>query len=178
MNPLAEISRRLDSLLLPGVIAAVDHAAARCRVRSGELLSAWLPWFSNRAGELREWSPPTIGEQCLVLSPGGDPACGFVLLGLFSQANPAPASAPALYLQTFADGASLSYDHEQHHFVCELPAGATVQLTAPGGVTIVGDITITGTVTVSDDVIAAGVSLVEHRHGGVQGGSSTTGVPQ
>src|SRR5690606_29354382 len=36
---------------------------------------------------------------------------------------------------------------------------------------------ITGNVVVSDDVVASGISLVNHTHGGVQSGSSNTDVP-
>lgn len=38
-------------------------------------------------------------------------------------------------------------------------------------------INITGTVTVNGDVIANGISLTTHRHGGVQTGGGTTGIP-
>lgn len=66
----------------------------------------------------------------------------------------------------------------------EIVAVSKVTVIAPDGVeitaavTITGDVTITGTVTVSDDVVAAGISLVDHVHGGVQAGASTTGAPQ
>src|SRR5205085_2193946 len=69
-----ELIRRLEQLLRYGTVAEVDLGAARCRVKSGELLSNWVPWFAQRAGQTRHWSPPTVGEQCLLLSPGGDTA--------------------------------------------------------------------------------------------------------
>ena len=55
-------------------------------------------------------------------------------------------------------------------------AGATV--TAPGGLTVNADITVNGKIEASGDVTGAGISLSTHRHGGVQSGGSTTGVPQ
>jgi phage baseplate assembly protein V len=178
MNSHADLARRLDNLLIPGVIAEVDHSRALCRVQSGRLLTAWLPWFPLRAGVVSHWSPPTIGEQCLVLSPGGEPAAGFVLLGLYSHANPPPADSSSLHRLAIADGALIEYDHAAHALRAQLPAGGTAELVAPGGVSITGDVTIQGTVTVSEDVVADGISLVGHTHGSVQPGSGSTGAPQ
>lgn len=45
-------------------------------------------------------------------------------------------------------------------------------ITAPSGVQIIGDVTVAG------DVIADGISLKNHIHGGVASGDSTTGDPQ
>lgn len=44
--------------------------------------------------------------------------------------------------------------------------------------TVNGDVTVNGTVTVSGDVVGGGISLTGHVHGGVMGGSGTTGAPQ
>ena len=43
----------------------------------------------QRAGADREWDPPTIGEQVVLLSPSGNLAQGVVLTGLFSDLIPA-----------------------------------------------------------------------------------------
>lgn len=40
-----------------------------------------------------------------------------------------------------------------------------------------GTMNINGTLTVTGDVIASGVSLVNHTHGGVQSGGANTGAP-
>ena len=47
-----------------------------------------------------------------------------------------------------------------------------------GNQTINGDIMQTGSQTTSGDVTAGGISFISHVHGGVQGGSSNTGVPR
>lgn len=66
----------------------------------------------------------------------------------------------------------------------EVVAVSKVTVAAPDGVeitantTITGDVTITGLVTVSEDVVANGISLVDHVHGGVAAGAATTGAPQ
>lgn len=115
-TPIAplELLRRLENLLRPGTIHAVDHAGAHVRVASGDLITNWLPWFERRAGNVRTWCPPSVGEQCLVLSPGGDLSSGMVLVGLNSETYPAPADSPTLHRIEFIDGAVIDYDHASH----------------------------------------------------------------
>lgn len=55
-------------------------------------------------------------------------------------------------------------------------SGNTVTIT--GNVEVQGTIHATGTITSDSDVIASGISGKTHTHGGVTGGSSSTGVPQ
>ncbi|WP_349616222.1 phage baseplate assembly protein V [Azotobacter salinestris] len=173
-----DLTRRLENLIRFGTIAEVDPEKPRCRVKTGGLVTAWLPCFTLRAGEDRTWDPPSIGEQGIVFSPSGDPATGAVLVGLNSDAFPAPDDNPNRHRRTYRDGAVIEYDTESHTLRATLPDGGQVDIVAPGGVTILGDVTITGLVTVREDVIAAGISLVQHVHAGVQSGSGTTGAPQ
>ncbi|WP_165667405.1 phage baseplate assembly protein V [Metapseudomonas otitidis] len=176
MNDLATLARLLENLIRLGTVAEVDHAAARVRVQSGQLLTGWLPWLAPRAGADREWNPPTPGEQVLVLSPSGQTAQGVVLCGLFSDQHTANGDRPGLHRRTYRDGAVIEYDSVAHHLRATLPAGGSTELVSTGGISITGDIThqgnytqtgnqnVTGTVTVSTDVVAAGVSLVKHVH--------------
>lgn len=173
----AEILRRLENLFRTGTIAEVDLVNARCRVKSGGLLTGWLPWFVNRAGTTKDWDPPTVGEQCAVFSPSGNPAQGFVLVGIYSDANPAPADSGSLCRRAYPDGAVIDYDHASHQLSATLPAGGTAVLIAPGGVQIQGDVAITGQVTVTQDVVAGGISLIHHRHPGIMPGGGQTGEP-
>ncbi len=175
---ITDLLRRLENLIRLGTIAAVDHQAARCTVKSGGLSIPNLPWLAQRAGSSSDWDPPTVGEQCILFSPSGEPAQGIVLVGLYSQQRPAPTNSANVRRRKYPDGAVIDYDHASHTLSATLPAGGKAKLTAPGGVTILGDVDITGTVTVSEDVLAAGISLVNHVHGGVQSGPSTTGAPQ
>lgn len=173
-----DLLRRLENLLRPGTVQAVDHGGARLRVQSGDILTDWLPWFERRAGTSRTWFPPTVGEQCLLLCPGGELAAGMVLVGLYSDDIPSPSDSPDLHRVAYPDGACIEYDYQAHALVAELPAGGTASIGAPGGVTIDSPVTtITGSMHVSGDVVANGISLTGHRHGGVASGSSSTGTP-
>ena len=148
--------RLIQNLLVMGTVAELDAAAARVRVRlavneSGDVLTDWRPWISIRAGNVSLWSPPSPGEQCLLLSPGGDLANAIALTGLFSQDRPAPGGAPTLHRMAFADGARVDYDQAAHTLAAVLPEGGTAAIDAPGGITLKGNTVIDGGLRVKDD---------------------------
>ena len=160
-------------------------------MRSGDLLSAWVPWLVQRAGATRTWSAPDVGEQCLLMSPGGDTAAAVAVVGIYSSAHAAPDNAPPLHTTHYPDGAVISYDQASHALTATLPDNSSATLTAshvtinaPEGATINanlalnGNLTQNGSQTVSGDVVASGISLVHHTHGGVEPGMASTDEPQ
>ncbi|WP_313228558.1 phage baseplate assembly protein V [Sphingobium yanoikuyae] len=172
-----------------GTIASVDLANATCTAQSGDIVTGDIPWFAQRAGNVRAWSPPSVGEQCLILAPEGDLAAALVIVGLYSDACPPPSSDPNVSLVEYPDGAVIGYDHVTHALTATLPTGGTVTIDASGGIAITGDTVIsgnaridgdlhvTGTVTADTDVLAGGISLKSHKHGQVQAGSAQSGAP-
>ena len=62
MNSLAELARLIENLIRLGTVAEVQVEPPRVRVKTGNVTTAWRPWFALRAGADREWDPPTIGE--------------------------------------------------------------------------------------------------------------------
>lgn len=112
MDQIAELARRMESLIRLGTIAEVDHSAARVRIKTGNLVTDWLPWTAARAGSTREWNPPTLGEQVAILSPSGNPAAGVILPGgVFSDANGANSNSPDEHVRDYPDGARIRYNH-------------------------------------------------------------------
>lgn len=187
--PVEDIPADPAALIRVGKIASVDLAAATCTVEfgdpddpDGEVESAAVRWATPRAGAIRIWLPPSVGEQVVFLCPDGDLAAAIPLAALFCDAFPAPGNSTRALIQ-FDDGAVLAYDPAAHHADMTLPAGATLAIVADGGVTITGDIaitgnvTVTGTVTADEDVIGGGKSLKTHKHTGVQAGAAQTGEP-
>lgn len=133
-----ELERRLRNIVREGVVHDVSHAATppKCRVSIGDLESNWLPWLSVAAGRTRSWDPPTYGEKVVVLCPGGEPARGIVLHGLYTDDVIPPSHSPHTHTRRYPDGAELEYDHDAHALRVELPSGATVQIVSPGAVTV------------------------------------------
>ena len=154
---LLELLRRLENILRPGAIAAVDHDAGKVRVVSGSITTNWLPWFERRAGNVRTWCPPSVGEQCLVLSPGGDLSSGMVLVGLNSESHPAPSDSPSLNRIEFPDDAVIDYDHASHTLTFN-----------------VAHVRINGKSLTHNDINIGAT----HVHSDVMSGLSNTGAPQ
>lgn len=172
-----------DALIRVVVVASVDLAEGTCTVTlddptggGDDATSPPVRFLHPRMGQTRVWNPPSVGEQGLLLCPGGELGAGVFVGGLHCAAFPPPFD-EAVALARFKDGAVISYDPEAHELLLQLPSGATTVLISDGGVDIHGDVTVTGKLTASDDVIADGKSLKSHKHGGVQGGAGQTGAP-
>lgn len=204
---IADVIRRIENLIRPGVIAEVQHTPLRVRVATGGLLTGWLMVFAQRAGEDREWDPPSVNEQCLVFCPSGNPEQAFALVGLYGDDFPAPDDSPARHRRAYRDGAVIEYDTATHALRAELPEGGTFELIATGGSRIVGPVRIEGPlhateavstdstlhatdaistdagisaaadITTDADVLAGDISLTKHRTSGVLPGNGTAGVP-
>ncbi|PNU06468.1 phage baseplate assembly protein V [Novosphingobium guangzhouense] len=183
MKDQEDIPADLSELIRLGTIASVDLAAKRCTVLYGdeddEDSGATTPpirWLAPRCGKTKVWSPPSIGEQAILLCPDGQLAAAIALIGIEQDAFPLPAWGLTEGVE-FEDGALITYDPEAHALTAILPAGGTAAIEAPGGVTIRGDVTVEGTITTSGDVIADGISLKSHKHSGVQAGAAQSGPP-
>ncbi|MFC4623073.1 phage baseplate assembly protein V [Comamonas nitrativorans] len=93
-SPL-ELHRLLANMIRTGRVEHVRVGAsgnpAACRVRTGDLLTTWVPWFAQAAGgsaQTRHWRTPALGEPCLLLAPGGDLAQAVALPGIYSSDMP------------------------------------------------------------------------------------------
>ena len=190
----AELFRLLNNIVRYGTITGIDYAGTAVRVKTGTNETNWLQWGVRRAGNVREWDPPAVGEQVIILSPGGNLSAGTVYPAIYSETSPAPASSPTLYRRVFPDGAVLEYDFGSHSLLASLPSGSIANITADEVIAntpitrCTGDLVVTGKavigqtlavlgtdgtgastslagkLTVSDDVIASGISLTGHRH--------------
>lgn len=165
MQTLPEIERKLENLIRLGSVAEVNPSTALCRVETGDITTNWLPWITQRAGSDRTWWPPSVGEQVVLLCPGGNPSNGLVLLGVFSDAHPAPASdLNTTVMALFRDGTRLSYDNAAHHLIADVRGDASLlcegDLVATVGgdasMSVVGDLTAEAA---SADVTAATITL-------------------
>lgn len=190
-SPQEDIAPDPSRMMRLARVISVDHAAGTARVAvgdpdsdDGEVESADVPWLATRCGEnLRTWTPPSPGEQVHIFCPEGELGAAIIMGSLSSDAHPNPGNSKRTLIQ-FGDEGLFAYDPEAHHADILLPAGATLTLTADGGIAITGDVTIdgnvsvTGTVDATEDVTADGISLKTHTHSGVQAGAANTGAPQ
>lgn len=175
MRELVELKRLVNNLVRIGTIADVDPARARARLADDDgFQSDWRPWTELRAGTTRTWNPPTIGEQALLLSPGGDPANGVILVGLYADAQPAPSQDPSVERTVYPDGAVIEYNHAAHHLQATIPgsatidadthiaahAGGAIEATAVADITAITQANITATATGMATLTAAGGAVI------------------
>ena len=188
-SPL-EILRRVENILRAGTVAAVRHGKpARCRVRSGELLTNWVPWMSSRAGgqDRRQWWPPAVGEQCLLLSPGGDLLNAVALPGVYSDKAPQGSDSATACRTDWSATDFMEHDSATGCLTVQCDKGITLRvgnasiditpdrivLSAGGGTFVIDGDGATG----SPDVITGPISLRRHVHGGVDRGGDNTDGP-
>jgi len=183
-----ETTRRVENIARLGTVLAVRHASpARCRVKLGDNTTDWIPWFTCRAGGKQGsmWWAPVVGEQCMVLSPGGDLAQGVALLGLYSDKKPQGASEAGMFRMDWSSDDYMQHNTEGSQLKINCFGSITlnvqgntvevtpqfIRLAANGGELIVDERGVTAT----PDVTSMGVSLVKHVHGGVRTGTAFTG---
>lgn len=158
---LGDLQRRLANIFRVGKVAEVNLGTGRVRVSFQGATSNWLPWMTSRAGAVKDWNPPAVGEQVVVCSPSGELEAGFVMAGSINyDGNPAPDSRANVQKITLPAGGSY-----------EITVGGMTMTIAGGKITLNGDIEVTG------DVKAGAISLKNHKHGGVAVGGSQTGTP-
>ncbi|OSM01661.1 phage baseplate assembly protein V [Magnetofaba australis] len=146
---IAEVSRQLENLVRVGRVESVNYGTARAQVRFGDLVTAPLPWITQRAHADVTWRAPEEGEQVLVLSPSGELTQGVILPALYQNAYPQPDNVASRHRVRYADGALMEHDRAAHRLLIDLTAsGGTLEIKtgsshvviAPHSVTIRGDV--------------------------------------
>lgn len=111
----AEHNRQIANLIKQGTVAECDPVTCRVRVQHGGLTTDWLPYCVPAAGGVSVHRPPSVGENCLLLSPSGETANGVVLCGLASSQYPSPSGSPDETVMVCPDGARFEYNHASGH---------------------------------------------------------------
>ena len=177
----ADNNRRIESIIRFGLIAEVDHAQAKARVKCGEILTDFIPFTTLRSGTTKTWSPPTQGEQCVILAASGELTTACIITGLYTQNSPSHSADE--HVIEFADGAKITYNQASGALVvtgiktASITAANQIDIDCPT-INIKGNVNIDGKVTSTGDMVAGGISQINHKHGGVQGGPSKTGKPE
>lgn len=129
MPNLTELLRLINNLVRIGTIKSVDATTATCVVETGDNETPPILWVSARAGQSKSWNPPTEGEQVLLLSPSGDLNQAIAIVGLYSDANPAPSQNLAETVYQLPDGSKLTYNHQAKTLNIEAKGKVAVNVT-------------------------------------------------
>jgi phage baseplate assembly protein V len=165
---IKEISKVLRNILRVGVVSSVNPAAATARVTFADrddMVSKELHIGVQGAHGTKHYWVPHVGEQVLCAFNPNDRNLGegYILLSLYNTQDTPPGGSSSVRMIQFDDGTIVKND------------GGAITVEATGSVTIKApSITIQGG---SGDIVVDGVSLVNHTHGGVIPGGSSTAPP-
>lgn len=191
---LTELIRLLRNLIRVGTIIAVDADKWLCRVGTGDLETNWLPWLTSRAGNARTWWMPSVGEQVLLLSIGGELTTAFVLPAIFSDEFSPPSVSPQALVTVFPDGARFEYEPQSSRLLIEgiknvvIKASEQILLDTPkvlcSALLETSRLLVTEGGEMNGDVIHSGGQLSSngvvtdaHKHKGVKTGDGITEGP-
>jgi phage baseplate assembly protein V len=188
---LTEIMRLITNLIRTGIVSDVDPEKWLCRVKTGDLETNWINWLTLRAGNTRTWWQPSIGEQVVLLSLGGNLETAFALPAIYSDAFPPPDYSENGSTTVFNDGGWFQYEPDSGQLL--IKNIKSVRIEAADGIQLITDqlgvdasqmlinseTVMNGAVTQGgDDMSSNGVVVDKHKHGGVKSGSDTSGGPQ
>jgi phage baseplate assembly protein V len=148
---IAELERRLNNMVRLGTIAEADYPAARVRVKSGDLLTAWVPWLTRRASNDGDWWAPEVGEQVMLVSSCGDPAQAVAIPAVYQQAHPAAKDRESVARIDFADGGFVQYDREAGELSINVTGQTVITVGDDANITVGGKTTLVSDGTVEID---------------------------
>ncbi len=107
---LTEIMRLISNLIRTGTVTEVDRKNWLCRVKVGELETNWINWLTLRAGGARTWWCPSLDEQVVVLSMGGNLETAFALPAIYSSEFSPPSDSVDGCVTQYPDGGWFEYE--------------------------------------------------------------------
>lgn len=182
MQPtLTELQRQLDNLIRIGTVTEVR--SKECRVKTGDIITNWRPYTTERAGANRTRHRLSIGEQVILLSVSGDLRNAYILGSLNATAADEPLADddnPDLDRTEYSDGAVIEYN----------PATGALNATGIKTATITASVAVKANTplvecsdllkarrVVSETANIGGIEITTHSHKNVQPGSGQSGGP-
>ena len=188
---LTEIMRLITNLIRTGTVSEVDPVNWLCRVKTGDIETNWINWLTTRAGNTRTWWKPSVGEQVVLLSLGGNLETAFALPAIYSDAFPPPDYSENGATTVFQDGGWFQYEPETGQLL--IKNIKSVRIEAADGIQLIteqfgvdADQTRINSETVMNGAVTQGgggmssngVVVHTHKHGGVKSGTDMSGGPQ
>lgn len=152
---------RQNNMFREGVVKEVDYDKGTVIIEAHGVESPPTSW-SEQAGDINEWTPPSVGQRVMLVSPDGELAKSFMIKGGFTDDTPQPHNKGG-EKRVVIGGATIT--HTAEGLFIEV-GGTTFHFTADGFVQTGGK--------QEHDGKNVGSS---HIHGGVTPGGATTDVP-
>lgn len=187
---LTEIMRLITNLIRTGTVTEVDRVNWLCRVKTGDLETNWINWLTCRAGKSRTWWKPSVGEQVVLFSLGGNLETAFALPAVYSNQFPPPSDSDDGNVTAYDDGGWFEYEPSTGRWYVRgiksmvIEAGDNITLKTGEFVVeadttrINSEVVINGGVTQGGGAMSSnGIVVDDHEHTGVLKGGSNTGGP-
>lgn len=202
---LTEIMRLITNLIRTGTVTEVDRENWLCRVKTGDLETNWINWLTLRAGKSRTWWKPSVGEQVVLLSMGGNLETAFALPAIYSNEFTPPSDSEDGCMTEYPDGGWFEYEPatgrwfvkgiksmvieaadnitlKTREFVVEASDSITLKTSElaveADNTRINSEVVMNGNVTQGGGVMSSnGIVVDKHAHTGVVPGGSLSGGP-
>lgn len=185
---IIELSSKIDDLIRIGTVTEVR--SGECRVKTKGNHTNWRPYLVLRAGKTRRRMRPSVGEQVILLSLGGDLRNAFVLAGIYQDEHPEPLADDDngdLDRTEYPDGAVIEYNPTSGELTASgiktatITASVTVKLITPL-VECTKALKVGTTISAGDKITApnaniGGIEVTTHKHKDTMPGSGTSGGP-
>lgn len=178
---LIELQSKIDDLIRIGTVTEVR--SGECRVKTKGNHTNWRPYLVLRAGRTRRRMRPSVGEQVILLSLGGDLRNAFVLAGIYQDEHPEPLADDDnddLDGVEYPDGAVIEYNPSTG----ELTASGikTATITASVAVKLITPLVECSNLlkakrVISETAKVGDIEVTDHGHTDVQRGSDKSGGP-
>ena len=159
----ADDKRRLENIVRFGTIKTINPSQPipTVIVNLDDIDTPEIRCLNARSGSDTTWDMPSVGEECMVISPCGDIGPTSIgMYGFYNDAHPAPSSDLNKKLRVFSDGCVIAYDVSAHHLSAILPNLGTVEITSNGGVTVNanGGVTVNANDGLTINAVAGGTT--------------------
>ncbi|UZE60456.1 phage baseplate assembly protein V [Aeromonas veronii] len=178
---IIELLSKIDDLIRIGTVTEVR--SGECRVKTKGNHTNWRPYLVLRAGRTRRRMRPSVGEQVILFSLGGDLRNAFVLAGIYQDEHPEPLADDDngdLDGVEYPDGAVIKYNPTTGELTAEGIKTATI--TASVAVKLITPLVECSNLlkakrVISETAKVGDIEVTDHGHTDVQRGSDKSGGP-
>lgn len=178
---IIELLSKIDDLIRIGTVTEVR--SGECRVKTKGNHTNWRPYLVLRAGRTRRRMRPSVGEQVILLSLGGDLRNAFVLAGIYQDEHPEPLADDDnddLDRTEYPDGAVIEYNPTTGELTAEGVKNAVIRATE----SVTADTPVVecsnmlkAKRAIFETANVGGIEVTTHKHKDTMPGGGTSGGP-
>ncbi len=140
---IRDLRRLLSNQIRVATVLSVDPSTATIIAKIGDIQTQPIKWATLGAHAQKSvWSPPAVGERCLLLAIGDDLVQSIALTGIFCADNPANGNEEKIYRTSYDDGTIVEYNANTNDLKADVQGTITINATGNIQVTTDADATL------------------------------------